>query len=151
MSTTTASLDELSSNLVTQAARLVRAVRRAIDQPTGVRVLALLDEHDGLSVTQLAELDRCSQPTMSGTVNALLDNGWVTKHPNSDDGRRNDIRLTRTGRDELARFRAEAGRVVAERLRSHGRRRPEDVALAVAVLRDVLAIDPTTTTSKGIL
>jgi DNA-binding MarR family transcriptional regulator len=150
---TTATLDELGSNLVTQAARLVRAVRRAVDQPTGVRVLSLLDEHDGLSVTQLAELDRCSQPTMSGTVNALLDNGWVTKQPNPGDARRNDIRLTRTGRDELARFRAEAGHVVAERLRSRGLHQAEDVALAVAVLRDVLSVDNnnTTTTSKGIL
>ena len=38
----------LASDLVIQAARLVRAVRRRLELPAGVRVLSVLDEHGPL-------------------------------------------------------------------------------------------------------
>lgn len=141
--TTTTDLDRLSSDLVVNSARLVRAVRRAVRQPTGVRVLSLLDEHGSLSVTQLADADRCSQPTMSGTVNALLTNDWVSKNADPGDARRSVIRLTPTGHDELTRFRAEAGRSVADRIRAHGGHDATDVSNALALLVDILHTDIT--------
>ena len=124
------------------AARLVRAVRRVVDSPAGVRVLSLLDELGPQGISALAAADRCSQPTMSGTVNALLERGLVTKSAHPDDARCTLVDLTAGGRAELARIRRDNGRVVAERLaaRSHS---PEDLARAVALLSDLL--DPTDT------
>ncbi|MDE0777473.1 MAG: MarR family transcriptional regulator, partial [Nocardioides sp.] len=74
---------ELSSDLVTYAARLVRAVRREHHLPAGVRILSLLDEHGALGVSALAEVDRSSQPSMSTAVRDLAAQGWVSKgaHP----------------------------------------------------------------------
>jgi DNA-binding MarR family transcriptional regulator len=130
-------LEALSSDLVVLAARLVRAVRRAVDQPGGLRVLALLDEHGPSGVSALAVADRCSQPTMSGTVASLVERGLVDKAPDPADGRATLVALTPDGRAELARIRRANGRAVAERLAAHDRS-PADVATAVAVLHDVL-------------
>lgn len=128
-----------SGDLVTYAARLVRAVRRAVEHPTGIRVLSLLDEHGPLGVSALASADRCSQPTMSGTVTSLVDAGLVTKTANPDDARSSLVALTDAGRTELARVRRSNGREVAARL-SRSACSAEDLTIAIAVLR--AALDP---------
>lgn len=140
-------LQDLSSELVVQAARLVRAVRRAVEQPAGVRVLSLLDELGPSGVSALATADRCSQPTMSATVADLAGRGWVAKTPHPTDARSSLVDLTDAGRAEIERVRRTNGAAVAERLRAHGNHTRDEVETAVAVLRDVLATDPT----KGLL
>ena len=153
--TETDELRELSSDLVVYAARLVRAVRRALEQPAGIRVLSLLDEYGALGITQLAAADRSSQPTMSGAVAGLVDRGWVDKQPNPADARGSVVTLTDAGRAELQRTRRMNGELVAARLATASGHGVEDLATAVAVLRDVLAADlqtsTTTSTQKGTL
>jgi len=145
--TETDELRELSSDLVVYAARLVRAVRRALEQPAGIRVLSLLDEYGALGITQLAAADRSSQPTMSGAVAGLVDRGWVDKQPNPADARGSVVSLTAAGRAELERIRRMNGELVAARLAAGGPRSTEELATAVAVLRDILATDTETETS----
>jgi DNA-binding MarR family transcriptional regulator len=128
-------LEQQSSELVVQAARLVRAVRRRVGQPAGVRILALLDEHGPLGVTALADADRSSQPTVSGAVRVLQEEGWVAKKADPADARRALVELTPKGRQRLLDARRDNGRAVAERLAGTGHS-ADDVALAVAVLRD---------------
>lgn len=135
-------VERLGSELVVQSARLVRAVRRALEQPTGVRALSLLDEQGPSTVTQLAHADRCSQPTMTGTVNALVEHGWARRTPHPDDARSSLIELTDAGREVLARTRRGHGETVAARLARTDRFGPAELATAVAVLREVLDADP---------
>jgi DNA-binding MarR family transcriptional regulator len=130
-------LEQQSSELVVQAARLVRAVRRRVGQPAGIRILALLDEVGPLGVTAIAEADRSSQPTISGAVSQLVGLGWVAKSPDPDDARRSVVALTELGRRRLAEARRDNGAAVAERLARAGRT-ADDVAQAVTVLRDVM-------------
>ncbi len=130
-------LEQQSSELVVQAARLVRAVRRRVGQPAGIRILALLEELGPLGVTAIAEADRSSQPTISGAVRQLVDEGWVEKEPDPNDARRSVVELTAKGRQRLSDARRDNGRAVAERLARTGHS-PDDVAHAVAVLRDVM-------------
>jgi DNA-binding MarR family transcriptional regulator len=129
---------ELASDLVVHAARLVRAVRRELELPAGTRIISLLDEHGPLGITQLADLDRCSQPTMSAAVAQLVESGWVTKRPNPDDARGTVVTLSGTGRDELRRVRRRHGERVAALVAQHPDLTTEDLATAVAVLRGVL-------------
>lgn len=138
---------ELGSDLVVHAARLVRAVRHTHEIPAGFRVLSLLDEHGALGITQLAALDRCSQPTMSGAVAHLAGNGLVDKQPNPHDARGSVVTLTDPGRRELARVRSSYGLTVADWLRTHTTHTAEDLATAVAVLRDLL--DTTSSPEKS--
>jgi DNA-binding MarR family transcriptional regulator len=130
-------LEQQSSELVVQAARLVRAVRRRVGQPAGIRILALLDESGPLGVTALADADRSSQPTVSGAVRHLQEEGWVAKRTDPADARRALVELTPKGRQRLLEARRDNGRAVAERLARTGHS-AADVALAVAVLRDVM-------------
>jgi DNA-binding MarR family transcriptional regulator len=147
--TETRDLEELSSDLVVYAARLVRAVRRLHEQPAGIRVLALLDELGPTSVTALARADRCSQPTMSLAVARLIESGDVAKDVDPADGRCSVVQLTRTGRSTLAGARRRAGASVAARLAEHDTHSIHDIATAVAVLSDL--VDPTPTSESTTL
>ena len=128
----------LGSDLVMYAARLTRAVRRDLEAPTGARVLSLLDEHGPTGITQLAVADRCSQPTMSTTVAQLASQGLVSKAPSPTDRRASVVTLTDAGSAELARIRRLHGRRVAELVAAHPGHSHEELATAVAVLRDIL-------------
>ena len=131
-------VERLASELVVQAARLVRAVRRALEQPTGTRALSLLDEIGPATVTQLAHADRCSQPTMTGTVRTLVEHGWVRRRPNPDDARSSLVELTEQGRAVLGETRRANGSAVAARLTRDNRFGVDELATAVAVLKEVL-------------
>ncbi len=130
-------LEEQSSELVVYAARLVRAVRRRVGHPAGIRILALLDELGEMGVTQLAEADRSSQPTVSGAVRQLADQGLVARSHDPADARRSVVRLTPAGRQRLHDARRDNGAAVAERLARTGHT-VADVAAAVDVLRAVM-------------
>lgn len=122
------------------AARLVRASRQHIHAtpPAGVRVLSLLDEHGPSGVGRLAAHDRSSQPTMSGAVATLVERGWVTKEPDPDDARAALVTLTDTGRHALSVVRERSAGAVSAAIREHPTLTPEDLAIAITVLREVL-------------
>ena len=124
----------LASDLVTQAARLVRAMRRRHELPAGVRVLSVLDEQGPLTVTQLAAAYSCSQPTMTGLVNQLLEQGWATKAPHPTDTRAALVAPTSSGAAELARVRRLLGEAVAAQLAQHPTLTTEQLRTAVTVL-----------------
>ena len=130
-------LEEQSSELVLYAARLVRAVRRRLGHPAGIRILSLLEELGPTGVTQLAEADRSSQPTVSGAVSQLAEQGLVSRNADPLDARRSMVRLTPAGTRKLHDARRDNGIAVAERLARTGHT-ADDVAAAVAVLRDVM-------------
>jgi DNA-binding MarR family transcriptional regulator len=122
-------MHRLSNELVCSAARLVRDVRRRnVDLPAAsTRLMSLLDELGPSTVGRLAEHDRCSQPTMTGLVNGLVDRGLGAALPHPDDSRAHLVSLTALGRTTLATLRRHNADLVAERiarLRALGRRPP---------------------------
>ncbi|MFT4286240.1 MarR family winged helix-turn-helix transcriptional regulator [Nocardioides sp.] len=127
----------LSTDLVVYTVRVVRLIRHLHDTPADTRVLSLLDQYGELSVTGLARLDRCAQPTMSAAVAQLADDGLVSKKVNPDDARRSVVSLTAAGRAVLAQRRNAFGTTVLDRLSRHHHSEAE-LATAVAVLRDLL-------------
>ncbi|HEX5089995.1 MAG TPA: MarR family transcriptional regulator [Nocardioides sp.] len=139
----------LAGDLVTQAARLVRAMRRRHELPAAIRVLSVLDEQGPLSVTQLAAAYSCSQPTMTGLVNQLLQHGWATKGPHPDDTRATLVTPTPAGTAELARVRRLNGEAVAALVARHPTLTAAELRTAVTVLRALLADDTSTSTETG--
>lgn len=142
-------LDDISRDLVTWAARVVRASRQHIHRtpPAGIRVLSLLDEHGPSGVGRLAQLDRTSQPTMSGAVATLVERGWVTKSPDPDDARATLVSLTEDGAHALAVVRERSGATIARAIREHPTLTTEDLATTITVLRAVL--DATASDQEG--
>ncbi len=137
---------ELASDLVVHAAQLIRALRRDLELPATTRLLSLMEQAGPVGISRLAELDRSSQPTMSGAVAHLVEQGWAAKAPNPDDARASVVTLTDTGRAELARARERIGEHVATIVADDPTLTTEDLATAVAVLR---ALVTDTSLQKG--
>lgn len=133
------SVGRLSNELLVLSARLVRDVRRHSSEypAASTRLMSLLDELGPSTVGALAEADRCSQPTMTGLVNGLVERGWVERRPHPDDARAQLVTMTEAGCAMLAEVRRRNAALVAERIEASGRS-PEDLATAVAVLTDLL-------------
>ncbi len=133
---------QLSNDLVVLSARLVREVRRNTTDlhAASIRLMSLLDELGPSTVGALAQADRCTQPTMTGIVNGLVDKGWLQRDPHPDDARSSLVSMTAEGLDKLATVRRRNADLVAERITSSGRS-PEELAIAVAVLSDLLSHD----------
>jgi DNA-binding MarR family transcriptional regulator len=140
MSTTAPDSRELAlaTDLVMFSARIVRLMRRLHDIPAWIRTLSLLDEHGPLGVTALAQLDGCSQPSMSASVARLLSEDLVTKRQHPQDARGTVVALSDEGRARLTAMRSQYAQTVVERLSDHS---AEELATAVAVLRDLLTGD----------
>jgi len=130
---------DLSNDLVVLSARLVREIRRnSADVPAAsTRLMSLLDELGPSTVSALAHADRCTQPTMTGLVNGLVEKGWVRREPHPDDARSTLISMTAEGRQMLTGVRRRNAALVAARIEASGRS-PQDLATAVAVLSDLL-------------
>jgi DNA-binding MarR family transcriptional regulator len=133
--------DELISALVMYSARLGRAISQVslAEVPAAtLRLLSQIDELAPIGISQLAQADRCSQPTMSGAVQNLADKGWVTKTPHPADARSSLVELTPAGATVLRGARARLGAVVAERLAADPCHDLADVRAAVTLLQHLL-------------
>ncbi|WP_030484882.1 MarR family winged helix-turn-helix transcriptional regulator [Nocardioides aequoreus] len=128
----------LSNDLVVLSGRLVREVRRGTSEVSaaGFRLLALLDEIGPSSIGTLAEVDRCTQPTMSGLVKGLVVKGWADRSPHPTDARSTVVDLTNDGRSVLADVRSRNASVMARRVAESGHSVAE-LSAAVRLLRDV--------------
>jgi DNA-binding MarR family transcriptional regulator len=78
---------------------------------------------------------------MTSTVKVLAEQGLVSRSPHPTDGRAQVVDLTDAGRAELARIRRANAELVTARL-ADTHHTAEEVATAVAVLRDVLRPTP---------
>ena len=122
------------AELVLQAAKLVRRLRRDANVPASYRVLAVLDDIGPVGISQLAVADGTSQPTMSAQVAALVTSGYVEKTPHPTDARAQLISLTPAGRAHLQANRERLAAMVRDRLATHSE---ADIATAIAVLKSI--------------
>ncbi len=110
---------DLAVELAIAAGRFTRTVTRLSDSemPRALwRILAHLAEAGPCRVTQLAKLDRVSQPTATKLVGRLREAGWVTTEPDPSDGRATLVMITAAGVAKLGALRRGAGAVLAEQI-----------------------------------
>jgi DNA-binding MarR family transcriptional regulator len=138
-------LPALSTALVVYAGRLARAVTRSTSPgvpAATLRLLSLVDELGPSGISNLAQADRCSQPTMSTAVRNLTEKGWAVKRANPADARSSLVALTDEGLSVLAEARRRNAAVVAARLEADPRHTVADLADAVGLLRHLLEDHP---------
>ena len=86
--------------------RLSRQLRRQ-SEPLGLSaidamLLSLITNREGAGVSELAELEQMSRPTMSAHVKRLEAAGWIIRAaPDPDDKRRVGLTVTEAGREAL--------------------------------------------------
>ena len=98
-----ATIAEQSAELRMATFRLSRRLRaQKADQGLSdaqFAVLGVLYRHGALTLTELAEQERVSAPSMNRTVNCLEESGYVERVADDLDRRKANITLTSSGRD----------------------------------------------------
>ena len=106
--------------------------------PAHFRLLGMLNRCPS-SLSELAERQSVSLPTISNSISTLVERGWVTRHPSRSDRRVVIAELTPLGRQVLADIRARTEARLAELL---GCLSPDELDRLAAALEDLEDILP---------
>jgi DNA-binding MarR family transcriptional regulator len=112
----------LASELRFSVARLSRRLRneREPDNPLSVAALSalgILFREGECTIGTLAAHERVQPPSMTRTVNCLVEDGYATRRPSDSDGRQVLVDLTDRGREILLADRRRRDAWLAQRLR----------------------------------
>jgi DNA-binding MarR family transcriptional regulator len=129
-------VDYVAGHLLGHAALLTRLLVRQVPPDvsrTEAGVLRTLTEQPR-RITELAELEGLSQPTMTLLVQRLEQRGWVERTRHSDDGRVVLVSLTDAGSTTLEAFRNQ----VLAALRSHLDAMPDEAIAELEAATETL-------------
>jgi DNA-binding MarR family transcriptional regulator len=101
---------------VARLTQLLRANSRSGSGVAGLLALRRLEDEGPLRITDLAAAELVAQPTMTGIVRRLEQDGLVQRTPDPLDARAARIALTDAGQAELAAVRSTRAAVLQERL-----------------------------------
>jgi DNA-binding MarR family transcriptional regulator len=90
---------------------------------------------NGFTLSELAERQRVSLPTMSNTVSILVNNGWAERVADEDDRRKMDVLITPAGLEALQEMVLLAENAIADRLSSLTEEELSLVSEGLALLR----------------
>jgi DNA-binding MarR family transcriptional regulator len=126
--------------------RLGRRLRREADQlglsALDAALLQMVAKHEGVGVSELADMERTSRPTMSSHVKRLGAEGWLTRQePQADDRRRVGLAITPAGLKALDAVRRRRNDWLADRLTRLTPEQRELIVQAIAPLGEIAA-DP---------
>lgn len=133
-------LHQLSEDMATTATRLVRWL------PTdgfnlslaATRILGRLSDHGPTRISDIADLEHSSQPTITNHVKRLEAAGLVHRDPDPADARASLIDLTAQGREQLAKLRHLLGTNVEPHLDQLNNRDLQVLESGLAVLKRII-------------
>lgn len=82
-------------------------------QPSHYPILAVLDQHDSMSVTEIVQSVGISQPSVTRLLASLMQLDLVQAHKHKGDQRQKTVRLTQAGEDLMRRSRASIWPMIA--------------------------------------
>jgi DNA-binding MarR family transcriptional regulator len=127
---TLALADNLRAPLLRVARRLRQEAQRAGSSALDALILGHIRRHPGIGVSELAQAEQISRPSMSGHIKRLEAAGWILRIDDARDGRRSGLRLTPSGEAQVVAVRQRRNDWLADRL---ARLSPEErAALAAA-------------------
>lgn len=136
-------LNQLGEDLITTSARIVRWVRT--DGLTlslaSARILARLSDNGPSRISDLAALERSSQPTITNHVKRLEALNLVARSPDPSDARAWTITLTEQGVQQLAEMRASLGANVQPYLSKLPQRDLKALRQGLEVMRRLMTAD----------
>jgi DNA-binding MarR family transcriptional regulator len=122
--------------------RLSRQLRKESQRfgmsPLDAMILGLVKHREGIGVSELADLEQMSRPTMSSHVKRLEQAGWLARRaPDSEDKRRVGLALTPAGRRAMDAVRRQRNDWLAGRLASLSPEARAALAAAVGPLSQI--------------
>lgn len=137
--------DRLAGEMSHRLARLIIMLRRdtASAGPSRVQltVLSALAHGGSRRITELAEIEQVTQPSMTVLVSRLERLGWVSRERDRSDRRGVLVALTDAGRTQYDRGTAARAAALARRLQLLGPSDLAALAAALPVLDAVIAAD----------
>ena len=127
----------LRSPLLRVSRRLRQAGLKAGISPQETLILGYLKKNPGAGVSQLADFEQISRPTMSTHVKRLEAAGWIARSGHAKDGRRQGLTVTPAGLRQHAAAQQHRNDWLAERL---SRISSEDRARLVAAVAPLLKL-----------
>lgn len=103
-------------------------------------VLGTLNVHGSQTLTQLAERERVSAPSMNRTVNCLEEVGYLVREADEADRRRSNIRLTDAGREVVATTLSKRDAWLTTRLRELSKEDRATLARAAQLMGDLATL-----------
>jgi len=131
----------LAAELLYTVARINRLATQRINIKlpfAQARLLSAIEDQGTARISDLAELDHCSQPTMTTQVRKLEDAGLVSRAPDPSDARAVLITITPTGVAMLTQIRAARNAVIDPYLDRLGESDRQTLVDAVRVMRNLL-------------
>jgi DNA-binding MarR family transcriptional regulator len=137
-------LHQLGKDLITTAARVVRWAprpRRIRLSFAAARILARINDSGPSRISDLAEQERSSQPTITNHIKRLELAGLVERSPDARDARAWRIRVTDDGRQELAEMQDAFGTSLEPYLARLSQRDRKALYDGIEALRRLIAMD----------
>jgi DNA-binding MarR family transcriptional regulator len=135
---------EQSTALRMATLRLARRLRAERVDPSlsdgQFAVLGWLHKQGPLTLTQLAERERVSAPSMNRTVNCLEETGYLVREADEADRRRTNLRLTDSGRDIVATTLKKRDAWLTTRLRDLSKEDRATLARAAELMGDLATL-----------
>src|SRR5579871_270046 len=133
--------EAMRSPLLRVSRRLRQAGQKAGLSSQETLILGYLRKNPGAGVSELADFEQISRPTMSSHVKRLEAAGWIARSGHADDGRRQGLTVTPAGLRKHAAAQAARSDWLAARLRRLSPGEREALMAAAAPLLRLASID----------
>lgn len=133
---------DLAGDLISVSGQLIRLIGAQIQVPVSssqARLLARLREDGPHRVTELARLERCTQPSMTAAVDRLERAGWVIRRGDDADGRAVLVEITTEGERQVLVARAAMAELLGPRLSRLDEAERDRLVECVELIRRMMA------------
>jgi DNA-binding MarR family transcriptional regulator len=144
MSTTT--VETLAESLRPALLRVSRRLRQEAGKlglsAQDALLLGAIQKNPGIGVSELADAEQTSRPTMSGHVKRLEAAGWLVRREDAEDGRRCGLAVTPAGARQIEAIRRRRNDWLAARLAKLSPDERDRLAAAAAPLLKLVSVEP---------
>jgi DNA-binding MarR family transcriptional regulator len=142
--------DEIARNILGMYFPLVKCFQSSFSERSGLsigqfRILALIEFESVRQVTKLAERNLVSQPSMSRTIDGLVQLGCIRRTESREDRRINELHLTSKGRQSMSVVYSKSVKEIVPRLMRLSPQKQKQLALAINVVTRMLSEEPSKT------
>jgi DNA-binding MarR family transcriptional regulator len=133
--------DALRGPLLRASRRLRQEAQKVGLSAQDALILGYIKKNPGVGVSELADVDQISRPTMSSHVKRLEATGWVSRTDNAEDGRRSGLNVTPAGVRKLDAIRRHRNDWLAKRLANLSPDERDRLAAAIEPLANLVSLD----------
>lgn len=134
--------DSLRAPLLRVSRRLRQEAQRAGSSALDALVLGQIRRRPGIGVSELADAEQMSRPSMSSHVKRLEAAGWIDRAEHAQDGRRSGLQITAAGEIQLDAVRQRRNDWLAARLARLDPQARAALAAAQEPLLQLLSLEP---------